>query len=141
MLPQYAANDLAKERFLREARAAAQITHDNVVTVYEADERDGVPFIAMQFLQGYPLDEFLKRKGSPTIPQILRIARETAAGLSAAHDLGLVHRDIKPGNLWLEAPNGRVKVLDFGLARPIDSEGELTKSGAIVGTPAYMSPE
>ena len=141
MLPQYAANPSAKERFLREARAAAQITHDNVVTVYEADERDGVPFIAMQLLQGYPLDEFLKRKGNPSLPQILRIARETAAGLSAAHKIGLVHRDIKPGNLWLEAPHGRVKVLDFGLARPVDSEAELTKSGAIIGTPAYMSPE
>ena len=141
MLPQYAANPAAKERFLREARAAAQITHDNVVTVYEADERDGVPFIAMQFLQGYALDEYLKKKGAPSIPQILRIARETAAGLAAAHKIGLVHRDIKPGNLWLEAPNGRVKVLDFGLARPVDAESELTKSGAIIGTPAYMSPE
>ena len=141
MLPQYAANAAAKERFLREARAAAQITHDNVVTVYEADERDGLPYIAMQFLQGYPLDEFLKKKGNPSVPQILRIGRETAAGLAAAHRIGLVHRDIKPGNLWLEAPNGRVKVLDFGLARPVDAEAELTKSGAIVGTPAYMSPE
>ena len=141
MLPQFAANPAAKERFLREARAAAQITHDNVVTVYEADERDGVPFIAMQFLQGYALDEFLKKKGPPTMGQILRIARETAAGLAAAHNIGLVHRDIKPGNLWLEAPNGRIKVLDFGLARPVDSEAELTKSGAIIGTPTYMSPE
>jgi hypothetical protein len=141
MLPQYAADANAKERFLREARAAAQITHDNVVTVYEADERDGIPYIAMQFLEGCPLDEYLKTKGSPSIPQILRIAREAAAGLAAAHKIGLVHRDIKPGNLWLEAPEGRVKVLDFGLAKPVDAEVELTKSGAIVGTPAYMSPE
>ncbi|MBX9679222.1 MAG: protein kinase [Gemmataceae bacterium] len=141
MLPQFAANPSAKERFLREARAAAKITHDNVVTVYEADERDGVPYIAMQFLQGYPLDEYLKKKGNPSIPQVLRIARETAAGLAAAHKIGLVHRDIKPGNLWLEAPHGRVKVLDFGLAKPVDAESELTRSGAVVGTPAYMSPE
>lgn len=141
MLPQYAANATAKERFLREARAAAQISHDNVVTVYEADERDGVPYIAMQFLEGYPLDEYLKRKGSPGIPQILRIAREAAAGLAAAHKLGLVHRDIKPGNLWLEAPEGRVKVLDFGLAKPVDTQSEVTRSGAIIGTPAFMSPE
>ena len=141
MLPKFAANPSAKARFLREARAAAQITHDNVVTVYEADERDGVPFIAMQFLQGYPLDEYLQKKGAPSFPQILAIGRETAAGLAAAHAIGLVHRDIKPGNLWLEAPNGRVKVLDFGLARPVDSQAELTQSGAIIGTPAYMSPE
>jgi len=141
MLPEFAANPAAKERFLREARAAARVSHDNVVIVHEADERDGVPYITMQYLQGYSLDEYLKRKGNPSIAQVLRIARETAAGLSAAHKTGLVHRDIKPANLWLEAPNGRVKVLDFGLARPVDAEVELTKSGAVVGTPAYMSPE
>jgi eukaryotic-like serine/threonine-protein kinase len=141
MLPSFAANRAAKERFLREAKAAARIKHDNVVTVYEADERDGVPYIAMEFLEGYPLDQFLKKKGNPTIPQTLRIVRETAEGLAAAHARGLVHRDIKPANLWLEAPQGRVKVLDFGLARPVDAEAELTKSGVVVGTPAYMSPE
>jgi serine/threonine protein kinase len=141
MLPRFAANAAAKERFLREARAAAKISHDNVVIVHEADEREGVPYIAMQLLQGYPLDEYLKTKGAPPLPHVIRIAREAALGLAAAHALALVHRDIKPANLWLEAPNGRVKVLDFGLAKPIDSEAELTDSGAVVGTPAYMSPE
>ncbi len=141
MLPEFASDPAAKERFLREARAAAKISHDNVVTVYEADERDGVPYIAMQFLEGLPLDAYLKKKGTPTVQQVLRIASEAAAGLAAAHKLGLVHRDIKPANLWLEAPNGRVKVLDFGLAKPVDAEIEITRSGAVVGTPAYMSPE
>src|SRR5215207_9227721 len=141
MLPEFAADHDAKERFLREARAAAQVSHDNVVTVYEADEREGVPYIAMQFLRGYPLDQFLKDKGAPALAHVIRIVRETALGLSAAHAIGLVHRDIKPANLWLEAPNGRVKVLDFGLAKPIGTDAELTKSGAVVGTPAYMSPE
>jgi serine/threonine protein kinase/Leucine-rich repeat (LRR) protein len=141
MLPEFAADASAKERFLREARAAAKISHDNVVTVYEADERDGVPYIAMQFLEGLPLDAYLKKKGTPTVQQVLRIGTEAAAGLAAAHKLGLVHRDIKPANLWLEAPNGRVKVLDFGLAKPVHAETEITQSGAIVGTPAYMSPE
>ncbi len=141
MLPEFAADRDAKERFLREARAAAKISHDNVVTVFEADERDGIPYIAMQFLQGYPLDEFLRQKGVPPLAHVIRIARETAVGLAAAHQLGLVHRDIKPGNLWLEAPNGRVKVLDFGLAKPVGTDAELTKSGAVVGSPAYMSPE
>jgi len=141
MLPNFAAIPASRERFLREARAAAQISHDNVVTVYEADERDGIPYIAMQYLQGYPLDEYLKKKGNPSIPQVLRIARETVAGLAAAHRLGLVHRDIKPGNLWLEAPGGRIKVLDFGLAKPVKADVELTQHGAVIGTPAYMSPE
>lgn len=141
MLPRYAADPDAKARFLREARLAARVKHNNVVTVYEADERDGVPYIAMEFLEGYALDEYLRKKGCPTIPQVLRIAAEAAAGLAAAHQLGLVHRDVKPGNLWLEAPQGRVKVLDFGLARPVDAEVEMTRSGAVVGSPAYMSPE
>ncbi|MDY3556311.1 protein kinase [Gemmata sp. JC717] len=141
MLAEAAKDADAKERFLREARAAAQVQHDNVVTVYEADERNGIPYIAMQLLQGYPLDSFLKKKGTPTLPQALRLAREAAAGLAAAHRIGLVHRDIKPGNLWLEAPNGRVKVLDFGLAKPVHADIELTQSGMVVGTPAYMSPE
>jgi serine/threonine protein kinase len=141
MLPQFAANPVAKERFLREARATAQVAHDNIVTVYEADERDGVPYIAMQLLQGLSLDDYLKTKGILSVSQILRIGREAAAGLSAAHRRGLVHRDIKPANLWLEAPHGRVKLLDFGLARPADADAELTRSGAVVGTPAYMSPE
>ena len=141
MLPEFAADAGAKERFLREARAAAKITHDNVVIVHEADERDGVPYIAMQFLQGYPLDQYLKTKGTPALPHVVRIGREAALGLAAAHALGLVHRDIKPANLWLESPNGRVKVLDFGLAKPVGTDAELTKSGAVVGTPAFMSPE
>ena len=101
MLPRFAADAAAKERFLREARAAAQVSHDNVVTVHEADERDGVPYIAMQLLQGLPLGEYLKRKGSPAVAQIIRVAGEAAAGLAAAHRTGLVHRDIKPANLWL----------------------------------------
>ena len=141
MLPKFAADPVARGRFLREAKAAAKINHDNVVTVHEADERDGVPYIAMQLLQGASLDEYLKTRGLPTIPQVLRIARDAASGLAAAHAIGMVHRDVKPANLWLEAPNGRVKVLDFGLARPLDVAVEVTQSGAVVGTPAYMSPE
>jgi serine/threonine protein kinase/WD40 repeat protein len=144
MLPQAAVNQTAKDRFIREARAAARISHDNVIAILDADEIDGVPFIALPFLQGYPLDQYLKKKGNPALPQALRIGREIANGLAAAHDLGVVHRDVKPGNIWLEAPNGRVKILDFGLAKPQDEEAggkELTHSGAVMGTPAYMAPE
>lgn len=141
MLPQFADMDTARQRFLREARATARVCHENVVTVYEADERDGVPYIAMQLLEGRSLEESLRQNEAPDLATILRIARETAEGLAAAHAFGLVHRDVKPANLWLEAPTGRVKVLDFGLARPIDTDIEVTIHGAVVGTPAYMSPE
>jgi serine/threonine protein kinase len=141
MLPEFAANAEARERFLREARAAAKIGHDNVVTVFEADERDGIPYITMQLLQGYPLDAFIQKKGTPSLRNVLRITREAALGLAAAHKLGVVHRDVKPANLWLEAPHGRVKLLDFGLARPDGLDSELTKTGVLIGTPAFMSPE
>jgi hypothetical protein len=141
MLPAFAADAESKERFLREARAAALVVHENVVTVYEAAERDGTPYIAMQLLRGTSLDDYLKRKGNPTVAQAVAIGRDAALGLAAAHEQGLVHRDVKPANLWLEAPKGRAKVLDFGLAKPLSAEAELTKSGAVIGTPAFMSPE
>ncbi len=141
MLPKYARDSAARERFLREARAAAKIKHDNVVRIHQVDETNGIPFIAMEFLKGAPLDQHLKDSGELPIGQTLRIGREMAEGLQAAHAEGLIHRDIKPANVWLEAPKGRVKILDFGLAREERDDTNLTKSGAIVGTPAYMSPE
>ncbi|MBM3982918.1 MAG: hypothetical protein FJ304_22130 [Planctomycetes bacterium] len=141
MLPQYAANAVARERFLREARTAAMVTSDHVVTIFDVDESIGVPFIAMEYLLGQPLNKYLNENGSLPLAQLVRIGRETALGLAAVHAVGLVHRDIKPGNLWLEAPNGRVKILDFGLARGTTDDVHLTSSGAVVGTVAYMAPE
>jgi serine/threonine protein kinase len=143
LLPEAAAEPGARERFLREARAAAAVKHDNVVTIYHVGQDRGIPFIAMEFLSGTPLDRYLARKGRLTVGQALRVGLETAEGLAAAHALGLVHRDIKPGNLWLEAPKGRVKILDFGIARRVteDPRAGLTGTGAVVGTPGYMSPE
>lgn len=143
MLPRFAARPEARDRFLREARLTASINHDHIVTIYEADEWRGIPFIAMEYLKGLPLNEYLRQKKPIGISQAIRVGREIAAGLGAAHKRGLIHRDIKPANLWLEAPNGRVKILDFGLAKPVDAAGEreLTKDGAIIGTPSFMAPE
>lgn len=139
-----------KQRFLREARAAAKVKHDHVVTIYQVGVEGEVPFLAMDLLEGESLDDWLKRgqKASPAV--ICRIGREVAEGLAAAHNQGLMHRDIKPGNLWLEkfpgergasAPRWRVKILDFGLARATQGQEQLTSQGAIVGTPAYAAPE
>jgi hypothetical protein len=141
MLPTLAVSDSARQRFLREAQAAAAIKHDHIVTIYQVGEDRGVPFLAMEFLKGEALDERLRRLGQLPPAEVLRIGREIADGLAAAHEQGLIHRDIKPANVWLEGERGRVKILDFGLARAASDESQLTQQGAIIGTPAYMSPE
>lgn len=141
MLPSLGASTTARQRFLREARSAAAIKHDHIVTIHQVSEDRGVPFLAMEFLEGEPLDERLNREGKLPVSETLRIGREMADGLEAAHERGLIHRDIKPSNVWLEGTKGRVKILDFGLARAARDEAQLTQSGAIVGTPAYMAPE
>jgi serine/threonine protein kinase len=141
MLPLIAANPANRQRFLREARAAAAITHDHIVTIFQVGEDRGLPFLAMQLLQGESLEDRVRRERKLPVAEIVRIGREVADGLAAAHAHGLVHRDIKPGNIWLEGNRGRVKILDFGLARPATDAVKLTQSGAIVGTPAYMAPE
>jgi len=141
MLPNLADSESAKQRFLREARAAAALKHDHIVTIHQVGEDRGAPFLAMEFLEGEPLDDRLKREGKLPLADVLRIGREMADGLAAAHERGLIHRDIKPANVWLEGKKGRVKILDFGLARAANDEAHLTQSGAFVGTPAYMAPE
>lgn len=142
MLPSLAASATARARFLREARAAAAIQHDHVVTIYQVGEDRGVPFIAMPFLRGESLETRLRRAGGGLpVRELLRISREIAAGLEAVHKLGLVHRDIKPANVWLEGDSARVKILDFGLARLASGDAQLTQEGSIVGSPAFMAPE
>jgi serine/threonine protein kinase/Leucine-rich repeat (LRR) protein len=141
MLPEFAANTTARERFLREAKSAARVKSDHVVTIHDVGEDNGIPFIAMEYLHGAPLDQYLQAKGELALEHAIRVTRETAIGLSAVHALGLVHRDIKPGNIWLEAPKGRVKLLDFGLARRESDDVQITGNGAVMGTVAYMSPE
>jgi hypothetical protein len=141
MKPMLAADSSARSRFLREARATAALDHDHIISIHHIGEAKGVPYLVMPMLQGETLDDRLKREGLLTVKEVLRIGRETALGLAAAHEKQLIHRDIKPANLWLEAPSGRVKVLDFGLAAMACPEGEKTLPGTLLGTPGYMAPE
>jgi serine/threonine protein kinase/Leucine-rich repeat (LRR) protein len=138
-----AGNPKARQRFLREARAAAALEHDNVVTIHQVSEDNGTPFLAMPLLKGESLEDRLRRDGRLPIAEVLRVGREIAEGLAAAHEHGLIHRDIKPGNLWLEGSRRRVKILDFGLARPAagGQDDPVTEAGTVLGTPAYMAPE
>jgi serine/threonine protein kinase/WD40 repeat protein len=141
MMPSIAQDDAAKNRFLREAQATAAIEHDHIVSIYQVGEDQGVPFIAMRHLRGESLKTRLEREGQLDQRDVLRIGREIASGLAVAHAHGLIHRDIKPDNIWLEGEQGRVKILDFGLVRAVTSDVELTQSGVVMGTPKYMAPE
>jgi predicted Zn finger-like uncharacterized protein len=141
LLATLAANPVARERFLREARAAAALEHDHVVTLYEVGEVRGIPYLTMQLLEGETLEGRLRRDRPIPVPEVLRIGREVGEALAAAHAKGLVHRDIKPSNLWLEAGRGRVKVLDFGLVGAAGCEARLTQAGVLIGSPGYMAPE
>jgi serine/threonine protein kinase len=140
MKPEFRTNDEARQRFLREARAVAGLDHEHIVTVYQVGEDCGLPYLAMQLLRGETLEDRLERDKRLPIGEVIRIGREIAAGLAAAHERGLIHRDIKPPNIWLEGEHGRVKILDFGLARATD-DLHLTRTGTVMGTPEYMSPE
>jgi serine/threonine-protein kinase len=138
--PAMAANSLARARFVREARAAAAVVHDHVVPIYAVDEFRGIPYLVMQFVHGRSLSERLRAGVPLRLEEILRIGAQTAAGLAAAHAQGLIHRDIKPGNILLENSVERVKLTDFGLARAADDTG-LTRTGELAGTPEFMAPE
>jgi WD40 repeat protein len=140
--PELVARADMRDQFMSEARAVAAVEHDHIVAIHHVGEHDGVSYLVMPFLRGQTLEERLRTEGGALpIDDILRIGRETAEGLAAAHDHGLVHRDIKPSNLFLER-NGRVKILDFGLAQVRrDEEAGLLPTGAVAGTPGYMSPE
>lgn len=143
MRPEIASRPAARERFMREARLAARVKSDHIVTIYQVSEDRGVPFLAMELLQGMTLESLIKSTNQPLeIPFVAAIGRQIAAGLAAAHEQGLIHRDIKPANVWIETGStGQVKLLDFGLARANESSDALTQTGMILGTPAYMAPE
>ena len=130
----------ARERFVREARAAAAVSHDNVIAIHAVEDDGPTPYLVMQFIDGPTLQEKIERAGPLPLKEIVRIGLQVADGLAAAHRQGLVHRDVKPANILLENGVERVKITDFGLARAVD-DASLTQSGVIAGTPMFMSPE
>ncbi len=139
--PHEAEDEEMHARFVREARSMAALHHPNIVQVYHIGHQDQAPYIVMPHLRGTDLQRWFYGGNSVPTHELVRIAAETADALAVAHEQGLVHRDIKPGNIWLETPNGRVKVMDFGLCRDVETSGDVTEEGILIGTPVYMAPE
>lgn len=145
LIPELAANPNARRRFLREAQAAAAISHPHVVTIHAVEEAiDGEqstpPYLVMECVVGQSLQQKMDAVGPLRLAEIVRISRQISDGLAAAHRQGVIHRDIKPANILLENGVERVKITDFGLARAID-DITVTRTGEVSGTPQYMSPE
>jgi serine/threonine protein kinase len=138
--PHLAHNGAARHRFAREAQSAAAVVHEHVIPIYDVQSDGEMPFLVMQFVPGQSLQARVDERGPLDPKEVLRIARQAAAGLSAAHAQGLVHRDVKPANILMEDSVERVLISDFGLARTVD-DATLTRTGIVAGTPHYMSPE
>ena len=136
--PQFANDPAARRRFLREAQTAAQVQHEHVVKIHSVCDDGKLPGLVMEYIHGQTLQDKLDENGPLDVPSLLRIGAQAAEGLAAAHEQGLVHRDVKPANILLETPDDWVKLSDFGLARAADA---IQSSNAIVGTPRYMAPE
>lgn len=128
-------------RFVREAQIMAAIKHEHLVTIYQTGQDRNVVYLAMELLEGETLGAWLNRGNRASLPEILRLGREITSGLAIVHSHGLIHRDVKPDNIWLESPGGKIKILDFGLARFAQDDTHLTHHGTIMGTPSFMSPE
>lgn len=140
----HADNDELAKRFLHEAKVASTISHPNVVTIFDFGQaNDGTLYLAMEFLEGRSLAQRLEA-GSLSVREIIEITSQILSGLAAAHSLRIIHRDLKPANIYLvDMPDGgiHVKILDFGIAKALDSKVNLTTAGELFGTPWYMSPE
>lgn len=138
--PHLANSGAARKRFAREAQAAAAVVHDNVIPIYDVETGQQLPYLVMQFVPGVSLQGRVDQNGPLSVDETLRIATQIADGLAAAHQQGLIHRDVKPANILLDQGVDRVLISDFGLARAVD-DASLTRSGIVAGTPHYMSPE
>jgi serine/threonine-protein kinase len=136
----FASDDAFVARFRREAQAAANLSHPNIVAIYDWGQDEGTYFMVMELIRGRTLREIIKSEGALLPRRSAEIAAETAAALSIAHQHGVYHRDIKPGNIMI-TEDGSVKVTDFGIARALDDSEELTRTGAVIGTATYFSPE
>src|SRR3712207_2005081 len=140
--PELAFRSEIRSRFLREAETAASLNHPNIVDIYTVDEVEGLVFFVMAYISGDNLAKRLHEHGVLGVDETRRILREVADALAYAHERGVVHRDIKPDNIILDAESGRPMVTDFGIARAAESgDSRLTATGMAIGTPAYMSPE
>src|ERR1041385_9108528 len=148
--PDKLADPSRKQRFVQEAKAASALNHPNIVTIHDVRHWNETEFIVMEYVDGRTLDELIPPKGMRP-PQALRYAVQIADAMAKAHGAGILHRDLKPSNIMVTG-EGRVKILDFGLAKLLEPEEpspdtptrtmqELTEEGALVGTAAYMSPE
>jgi serine/threonine-protein kinase len=137
---QFSADEAFVKRFRREAQAAANLSHPNIVGIYDWGQAQNTYFIVMELVDGRSLRDVLRSEGALLARRATEITAEVAAALSVAHQAGLVHRDVKPGNILL-AKDGTVKVTDFGIARAWDDSQELTRTGAVIGTATYFSPE
>ncbi len=137
-----AASDATRERFLREARTAAKLSHPHIVPVHRADESNGQVWYSMSFVDGESLGDRIRERGALPVADVVRILREAAWALAYAHARGVIHRDVKPDNIMLDRESGRVLVTDFGIARDLlSSDVRLTADGSVLGTVHYMSPE
>jgi serine/threonine-protein kinase len=138
--PVFSAHASSSKRFAREARAAAAVVHDNVISIHGISEWNGLPYLVMPYVGGESLQKRIDQNGPLELLEVLRVGHQIASGLAAAHAQGLIHRDIKPSNILLERNIDRLLITDFGLAQAAD-EASLTQSGIVAGTPQYMSPE
>ena len=143
--PEYRRDPDLAARFLREARAAGGLSHANIATVYDVGDVDGMPYIAMELVEGRPLDTVVHAQGRMPYERVLMLGAQLASALGYAHAQGVIHRDVKPSNILMSSDGRTAKLLDFGVARvgELDAERQMgrTQAGQMIGTPRYMSPE